>query len=557
MSRQAVVDRRQIALLTVACLFPAGTTTRGEPVHRPPNIILFLVDDWGWTDAGCYGNTFYETPHIDRLAAEGMKFTQAYAACTVCSPTRAAFMTGKYPARLHLTDFIPGMNRPFAKLKVPEWTKQLPHGERTLAEELKSRGYATGLFGKWHLGDASDRPEFHGFDVNFGGCHRGAPSSYFPPYGIPVITDEIPGEFLSDRITREAVRFIRAHRAGPFFLFLSHYAVHEPIAAPAALVEKYRKKLASGRYDQSEATYAALIENTDASLGAIVRTLEELGLADNTIVLVTSDNGGFSGLAHSQGWRPGPTRSDPLRYGKGSAYEGGVRVPLVIKWPGATTPGSANSIPVISMDLFPTMLDMVTEGEPNRKAATSASQPPPLDGVSLVGLLRGDSDLQRDAIYWHYPHYVSSTNRPYTAFRDGDWQLVHTYTDDQFRFFNVAADPEQKRDLASEQPHKAAELRAQLETWRNAGKGTPCSAIRTGDWKLIHFFEDNRVELYDLKSDLGERHDVSSLNRNKAAALLARLDAWRTEIGAQIPTKNPEYDPARAWEYTPAQKLRP
>jgi arylsulfatase A-like enzyme len=454
---------------------------------RPPNVLFFLVDDWGWTDAGCYGGKLFETPNLDRLATQSMKFTQAYAACTVCSPTRAAIMTGKYPARLHLTDWIAGHNRPYAKLAIPAWLQHLPLEETTIAEALKMRGYATGMFGKWHLGNEPFYPEHQGFDVNFGGCYVGSPRNYFPPYGVPVIKDEKPGEFLSDRLTREAVAFMEANRERPFFLYFPHYAVHQPIAGKPEVVEKYRRKLAAGTYQHTNPVYAALVESVDDSLGVVLRRLKELGLEDNTLVIVTSDNGGLSGTVNAQGWRPGPTRNDPLRLGKGSAYEGGVRVPLVVKWPGVTTGGSVCETPVISTDFFPTILDIVDAAAGKRESGPDPRGAAAVDGQSIVPLLKGGHTINRDALYWHYPHY-------------------------------------------------------------HPGSATPYSAIRAGDWRLIHFYEDNHVELYNLKDDISEKRDLAASNPKVAAELRGRLEAWCKDVGAQMPTPNPKYDPARYWE---------
>jgi arylsulfatase A len=484
-------------LLLASAIMPHATSAA---TARPPNVIFFLIDDWGWTDAGCFGSKVYETPHIDRLASQGMKFTQAYSACTVCSPTRAAILTGKYPARLHITDWIAGHNRPQAKLKIPEWTMHLPLEERTIAEELKSRGYATALFGKWHLGDERFYPEHQGFDVNVGGCNRGSPGNYFPPYGIPTIKDEQSGEFLTDRLTRDALKFIESNQQRPFYLYIPHYAVHTPLAGKPEVVEKYRKKIAAGNFNQTNPVYAALVESVDDSVGAVMKKLAELKLDDNTVIMLTGDNGGLSGTVNAQGWRPGPTRNDPLRLGKGSAYEGGVRVPLIVKWPGVARRGSVNETPVISTDFFPTVLELTqgaatVAGEPAGGGATKQARgTTPPDGESIVGLLKGGTGLKREAIYWHYPHY-------------------------------------------------------------HPGSATPYSAIREGDWKLIHFFEDDHVELYNLKQDLGEKTDLAGSNPNKAAELRTKLDAWRTAVGAQLPTKNPKHDAAKEWESDrPAEK---
>jgi len=463
-------------LLGLILFFGVGLTGPARAATtRAPNIVFILIDDWGWTDGASFGSALYETPHIDRLAAQGMKFTQAYAACTVCSPTRAALLTGKYPARLHLTDWIAGHNRPYAKLKIPDWTQHLPLEEKTIAEALHEHGYATGIFGKWHLGGPKFYPEFQGFDVNVGGCDRGQPGAYFPPYGVENIKAERPGEFLTDRLTREACAFMEAHRDQPFFVYLPHYAVHTPLTGKAAVIEKYQQKIAAGKFIHTNAVYAALVESIDDSVGAVLRKLAELKLAENTIIVLTGDNGGLSGTVGPQGWRPGPTRNDPLRLGKGSAYEGGVRVPLLVKWPGVITAGTVHAAPVTSVDYFPTLLEMAT-GAPAQG----------VDGESIVPLLKGAEKLKRSAIFWHYPHY-------------------------------------------------------------HPGGATPYSAVRAGDWKLIHYFEDDRLELYDLKNDLGEKNDLAGREPQRVAALRAQLDAWRKDVGAQLPTLNPAYNEARQW----------
>lgn len=430
----------------------------------PPNFIFILVDDWGWTDAGCYGSRFYQTPNIDRLAREGMRFTQAYSACTVCSPTRAAILTGKYPARLHITDWIAGHQRPYAQLKPPEWTKYLPHEEITLAEALKPLGYATASIGKWHLGGTNYYPEKHGFDLNLGGTDRGQPPSYFAPYKIATLPEGPPGEFLTDREAVEACRFIEHNRSRPFFLYLPHHAVHTPIQSKKEVQEKYRARVQPGAL-QTNAAYAALVESVDDSVGRILAKLAELKLEERTVIFLTSDNGGLKPV----------TDNSPLRAGKGSAYEGGVRVIAIVKWPGVTRPGSVNDTPIISMDFYPTVLEMA--GVPLRPGQM-------VDGQSLVPLLRGTGGLRRDALFWHYPHY-------------------------------------------------------------HPGGATPYSAIREGDFRLIEFFEDRRVELYDLKNDAGEKQNLAESRPELAARLRARLEAWRQEVGAQLPLPNPDYAPGK------------
>ena len=443
-----------------------------------PNVVLILADDLGWRELGCYGSEYYETPNIDELAREGMQFTQAYSACTVCSPTRAAILTGKYPARLRVTDWIPGLPPENPKLLVPDWTKYLAHEEETLAEVFKGAGYVTGSIGKWHLGGEEYYPEEHGFDVNVAGSSAPAPPSYFSPYRIPTLGDGPEGEYLTDRVGEEAVKFVEANRAKPFFLYLPHFAVHTPIRAKEELTEKYRAKRKAGQR-QNNAVYAGMIESLDDAVGVVRRKLEELGLAERTIVIFTSDNGG----------RVPTTSNDPLRAGKGSCYEGGTRVPLIVHWPGVTRAGSVSARPVMSMDLFPTILGM---------AGLKAEAGSGVDGRSLEGLLRGTGRLEREELFWHYPHYQH-------------YQLHGT---------------------------------------------TPYGAIRAGDWKLIEYFDDMRVELYNLREDVGEKRNLAGEMTGKAEELRERLHAWRREVGAQMPSRNPGYDPSRP-EHNPATRRQP
>jgi len=433
-----------------------------------PNILLILADDLGWADVGCYGSKYYETPNIDRLAAQGMRFTDAYAACGVCSPTRASLLTGKYPARLHLTDWIPGEgNAATNRLEVPAWRQYLPLEEVTIARALKSAGYVTASIGKWHLGGTNYYPEHQGFDINIAGSDIGHPASYFWPYiGKRRTVSGLQaggrrGEYLTDRLTDEAERFITANRNKPFFLYFSHYAVHLPLQAKPSLVEKYKAKSTSG--GQTNAVYAAMIESLDDSVGRLLRKLEALGLQERTVVIFMSDNGGL--------W-PQATSNAPLRAGKGYAYEGGVREPFIIKWPGATQPGSVCSVPVSSIDFFPTFLEMA-----------GVQVPGPVDGLSLVPLLRQTGSISRDALYWHYPHYWGG--------------------------------------------HAVR----------------PFGSVRAGDWKLIEFYEDMRVELYNLREDPGETRDLAADKQEKAAELRASLHRWRLAVDAQMPTPNPNYTP--------------
>ncbi len=444
----------------IAAIVFLSAGQRGEPVERP-NFVLIVIDDMGWTDLGCFGSSFYETPNVDRLASRGMRFTQAYSSCTVCSPTRASLMTGKYPPRVNITDWIPGHRRPKAKLRVPGMSLQLALEEITLAEALKAAGYATASIGKWHLGGPNYFPDKQGFDLNLGGCDKGQPPSYFSPYRIPTLSDGEKGEYLTDRESLEAVRFIEANRDRPFFLYLPHHAVHTPLMGKKEVVEKYRQKARPGA-GQSNAVYASMVEGVDDSVGRIMAKLAELRIDGRTVVIFTSDNGG---LLRS-------TSNEPLRAGKGSPYEGGVRVPLIVYWPGVTKPGSACEAPVISPDLFSTVLDV----------AGVKDRPKDVDGVSLVPLLRQSGALARDELYWHYPHY-------------------------------------------------------------HPGGATPYGAVRKGDFKLIEFFEDGRLELYNLKEDVGERRNLAPEMPQKAKELQGLLARWRGRVGARMPTPNPDYDP--------------
>ena len=433
-------------LLFSVLIFVSGVSFAGAS----PNIVLILIDDLGWSDLACYGNKIVSTPHVDRLASQGMLFTDAYAAAPVCSPTRAALLTGKYPAALGLTDFIPGHLRPYARLLPPHFKQALPLEELTIAEALKEAGYATAIFGKWHLGGRRFGPTRQGFDLYVG-----------------------RGENRNDKqvtaLTEAAVTFIDRNRSRPFFLFLSHYTVHIPLEAPHALVDKYRRKLAAAPYPMHPA-YAAMVEHMDWSVGQVLAALSRCGLTEKTLVIFTSDNGGLIRMYTGKG--PAVTSNAPLRSEKGSLYEGGIRVPLIIKYPPLVPSGSKCSVPVSSIDIFPTCLQVA-----------GAKLPKAVDGVSLVPLLGGRSALKRKALYWHYPHYH------------------HT---------------------------------------------SPCSAVRKENFKLIEYFEDGHLELYDLRKDLSEKNNLVRSLPQRAEALRAELQEWRREVGAALPRLNPAYDPARA-----------
>lgn len=417
----------------------------GQSAPPRPNVIVVLVDDLGATDLGYAGSTFFRTPHIDKLAAGGMTFTRAYSACTVCSPTRAALLTGKYPARLHVTDWIAGHKRPFAKLLPPDWTMRLAHEEVTVAELLKKEGYATASIGKWHLGDDPHAPETHGFDRNVAGTAKGSPPSYFSPYKIPTLADGPKGESLTERLTEEAVAFIRENREKPFFLYLPHYTVHTPLQAKPEVVEKY-KASARPEAPQRNPVYAAMVESLDDSMGRLVAALEALALSEKTLVILTSDNGGLMSSTTNLG----------LRAGKGSAWEGGVRVPGIASWPGTIRPGRRCDAPVITMDWFATIAEL------------AGAKPPPTDGVSLAPLLTGRGDVPERPLYWHYPHYHPGGATPYSAILDGGWRLVEFFEDGRLALHDLTEDPMEANDLAAAKPDKARELRAKLEAWRRS-----------------------------------------------------------------------------------------
>lgn len=430
---------------------------------KPPNIVLILADDLGWMDLHCQGNPLLDTPHLDRLAKQGMRFTDAYAATPVCTPTRAAMMTGKSPARLGITNHAPGHRPGFVPkgrdLAEAENLTYLPLGEITIAERLKKAGYATGFIGKWHLSDRRGadekgpwelqlRPEHQGFDLNIGGCDRGGPPSFFEPYGIPNIPPRRKGDYLPERLADECISFLRTNQAKPFFLCWWDYSVHYPIQAPEHLIQKYRQR--AGIKDPA---YAAMIEGMDGAIGRVLQELDSLGLATNTLVLFTSDNGSLFG-------------NEPLRANKGFLYEGGIRVPWIVRWPGWVKPGSTCSVPVISTDTYPTLLEAA-----GLKPLPAESP----DGESLLPLLRQTGSLQRKALYFHYPNYAfHQRNRLGGAVREGDFKLIRNYDDDSLELYNLAADLGETRNLSASHPALAQQLKAKLESWlKSSGARMP------------------------------------------------------------------------------------
>jgi arylsulfatase A-like enzyme len=438
-----------------------------------PNIVFILIDDLGWADVGCYGSTFYETPRLDRLAAEGALFTDAYAASPVCSPTRASLLTGKYPPTVGVTQYIGGHG--VGRLLDVPYFGFLPTHELSLARALREGGYQTWHVGKWHLGPRRCWPDQHGFDVNLGGCEWGHPKSYFSPYHCPTLSDGPDGEYLTDRLTDEAIRLIGASGDRPFFLNLWHYAVHIPIDSPPALVAKYEQKARQLGLDavepfavgepfgvwhqrraritrrtlQSDPAYAAMIENLDTNVGRLLDALDETGQAGNTLVVFTSDNGG---LATAEG---SPTCNAPLAEGKGWLHEGGVREPLIARWPGVIPAGTRISEPVTSPDFYPTLLS----------AAGLAQRPGQhVDGVDFSALLRGEP-FSRGPLYFHYPHYSNQGGRPASAIRDGDWKLVHDWETGRSALFRLSTDMGETTDLAVGEPALVTRLQNQLRAW--------------------------------------------------------------------------------------------
>ncbi|MFV0269295.1 MAG: sulfatase [Draconibacterium sp.] len=486
------------------------------------NVVYFLVDDLGWKDVGCYGSSFYETPNIDHLATEGVRFTSAYAACHVCSPSRASIISGKYPASLNLTDWLPGrLDFPFQKLKNVQVKQHLPYGEATIPKVLHENGYKTVIFGKWHLGEDSASTSRQGFDMHLPDWNKGWPNTgYFSPYGLKRLEGGPDGEYLTDRLTTEALKYIETNKDQPFFLYLSHFAVHDPIEGRPDLVEKYKAKLTKHptpkdstftlegnpgssietagvnhqgyrifdentvkikRY-QDNVEFAAMVDSMDESLGRVLAKLKELKIDDHTVVIFYSDNGGMSAANF---YEPGrvinknkldkafSTSNLPLRGGKGWLYEGGIRVPLIVKWPGKALQGYVCDVPVTGPDFFPTILDMLGIQQPENAKT---------DGASIVPLLEGQPNIGRKAIFWHFPHYS------------------------------------------------------------NHGMQSPGGAVRSGDYKLLDYFENGMVQLFNLKNDPEEEHDLAALEPEKAQELLKLLHDWQKQVGAKMMEPNPEFE---------------
>ncbi len=460
------------------CMFLLWACTNNK---EEPNFVFILVDDLGWADVGCNNpGSFYETPNINKLSKSGVRFTQAYSSNPVCSPTRASIMTGKHPNNVNITDWIPGNDPKDMPLLGPQDGNELALEETTIAEALKMKGYKTCFIGKWHLGGEGYLPEDQGFDINIGGHHRGSPpGGYYSPYKNPKLTDGPKGEYLTDRLTDESIKFIAENKTSPFLLFLAYYTVHTPIQASKKHIAHYKEKerqfeeretpfQAEGdgftRLRQDNADYASMVTAMDKNVGRLLEALEKEGLKENTWVIFTSDNGGLSTLYRKRA----PTSNWPLRAGKGWCYEGGIRIPQIIAGPGVKNPGRAVDEPVVSMDFFPTIMEIAGIVETQT------------DGVSLLPLLEGKRGFKREGLFWHYPHYHGSA-------------------------------------------------------WK------PGSALRFGDWKLVVHYENNKFELYNLKTDPGESEDLSMKNPGMLEKMKTRYEAFMEQTHARLPIKNPDY----------------
>ncbi len=450
-------------ILSVLSLLVASSCNNDSSSDKMPNFLFILVDDLGWSDLGSYGTSFYETPNLDKLATNGIRFTDAYAACPVCSPTRASIMTGKYPTRLNITDWIPGYDPKNRKLLGTTDNHFLPLEELTIAEVLKEKGYNTFFAGKWHLGEIGFYPEDQGFDINLGGHHKGSPpGGYYTPYNNPKLSDGPEGEYLTDRLTDESIRFLEENPDDPFLLYLAFYTVHTPIQANLEYVDHFRNKKSDSGEDQKpilvdehdgstvinqvNADYASMVYAMDKNIGRLTYYLEQNGLSGNTYIIFTSDNGGLSTL----NWegRVGPTSVKPLRAGKGWCYEGGIRVPLIISGPGIE-PGRVTGQQVISTDYYPTILDLA--GMPLKPEQH-------IDGISILPVLKENIITERDAIFWHYPHYHGSSWTPGAAIRSGDWKLIEFYDYEETELYNLADDPGEMNDLSETFPEMREKL---------------------------------------------------------------------------------------------------
>ena len=496
--------KRTYSLLSLSCLALFGSCSPNKAEKTPPNVIFILADDLGWMDLGCYGSSFYETPNLDQLAREGVRFTNAYAACPVSSPTRVSIQTGRYPGRVHVTDWIPGkydynkeMMQKVCPVLPPDYNYNMSLEEVTIAEAMKEGGYKTIHVGKWHCcEDPGYYPQYQGYDVNIGGCEMGSPrgkSYYFSPYNNPMLPDGPKGEYLTDRLGDECVKQIRENKDKPFFINMDFYQVHTPLMAKEEQIRYFQAKYDRMRLDtlntfiehpdyvdrqpfpadlfkerivQSNVVYAAMIASMDENIGKIIKELKDQGLYENTIIMFMSDNGG---LSTSEG---SATSNLPLRGGKGHMYEGGIREPFIVYGPGVKEKDWVTDAVITSTDFYPTILEMT--GLP-------AKPKQHLDGKSFASVLKGEGNFDRGPIFWHYPHYP------------------------------------------------------------NQG-GRPSGAIRSGNYKLIEFYDNGEVELYDLSKDIGEQHDLAKEQPELANILKHEFDQGCKDIEASMPTKNPAFN---------------
>ncbi|MBK3519736.1 sulfatase [Carboxylicivirga marina] len=462
--------------LLIGCAHSFGK--QKQEAKQPPNILFILIDDLGWKDVGYMGSCFYETPHIDQLANDGVVFTNAYAPAANCAPSRACIMSGQYPSR-HGIYTVGSSERGRAEdrklIPIPN-TTTLADSIITLAETLQKAGYQTAHIGKWHLGDD---PCQQGFNLNIAGSHEGHPKSYFSPYKNPKLEDGPEGEYLTDRLTSEAIHFLKEnapHKTGrPFFLYLPYFTVHTPLQGKEASIEKYRHK--EDCEGQNHAVYAAMVESADQNVGRLMEALTEFGIRENTLVIFFSDNGGISKFSSQ----------NPLRAGKGSYYEGGIREPLIVSWPAQFPGGKTIDVPVSGIDFYPTLMEA---------AGISQDVKPILDGESLLPLVKDGKKLERKALYWHFPIYLQAYDPQKDQSRD---PLFRT---------------------------------------------RPGSAMRLGKWKLHEYFENGALELYNLNEDLGETDNLAEKYPRKTKQLHSLLKQWREETKAPVPSElNPQYVP--------------
>ena len=448
-------------------VFYTSCDQKHSEAFQKPNLVLIVADDLGWQDLHCYGNDLVETPNLDQMAADGVMFSNAYASASICSPTRASLLTGKNPVSVDITDYIPGKQYEKQrrgieitdKYLAPEFNHQLPLEEVTLAEILQQEGFATASIGKWHLGGEGYLPTDQGFDINIAGNHMGLPPSYYFPYTAEHFDFEIThlslkedNLYLTDRLGNEAVDFIEENSNRPFFLYLPFYTVHTPWEGKKELVEKYQKIVTASKDTvQRDPQFLAMIESLDQNVGKVMQVLQEKKLEETTLVIFVSDNGG---LNVEKGDQVFGSYNKPLRGGKATLYEGGFRVPTMLKWPGKIPAGQVSKELIISTDIFPTVLQ-----------ALQIENKLSLEGVSLWPHVTEKESVDRETFYWHYPHYHRT--KPGSVIRDGDYKLIHYYEDERYELYNLAEDISEDNDIAAEMPGKMKELQGKLDQWLN------------------------------------------------------------------------------------------